>query len=193
MSTDVYLVGDTTRLSWTVKDDSGNPVAPATATLTITLPDGTTTTPTLSNPSTGVYKYDYVNLAPGPHSALFKTTGTGTTVAEQDAWDTYAAAQSYVTLAEVKAYLGDTSIADGELNNIIAAEQAAQARKCRIDLYSPDLKEALKRRVARNIAARNIPVAQFTSFEGGSTSTSVPRNDAEINRLEGPYRKLRVG
>lgn len=193
MATDMYLVGDVTPLSWTVKDDDGNPVAPASATLTITLPDGSTTTPTLENPSVGVYEYDYVNAAAGPHSALFATTGTGTTVAAQDSWVAYAVAQSYVTVAQVKAYIGDTSIVDAELSNIIAAEQAAQARRCRIDLYSDDLKEALKRRVARNIAARNIPVAQFTSFEGGSTSLSLSRNDAEITRLEAPYRKLTVG
>ena len=98
-----------------------------------------------------------------------------------------------VTLLDVKAYLGDTSVPDAELELIIAAEQAAQARVCRIDNYGPDLVEALKRRVARNIAARNIPVAQFTSFEGGTTSSSVPRRDPEVTRLEAPYRRLVVG
>ena len=65
---------------------------------------------------------------------------------------------------------------------------------CRIPAaYPADLGEALCRRVARNLAARSVPVASFSAFEGGGTVTRVPQRDAEVARLEGPYRRLVVG
>lgn len=97
-----------------------------------------------------------------------------------------------VTLAEVKEYLGDVSEDDTEITLALAAEAAAQGRRCVIPADVPDdLAEALKRRVARNLAARRVPLATYTAFEnGGGTSTRVPTGDAEIDRLEKPHRRM---
>ena len=87
-----------------------------------------------------------------------------------------------------------TSASLTELEGALAAETAAQAARCRVTPYTDDLREALMRRVARNLAARAIPVATWTSFEGGGgASTRVPTSDPEIARLEAPYRRLVVG
>lgn len=59
--------------------------------------------------------------------------------------------------------------------------------------YPADLREALLRRVARNLAARAVPVASFTAFDGGATSTRVPGRDPEVRRLEAPHLRLSVG
>jgi len=97
-------------------------------------------------------------------------------------------------LDAVTAYLGETSAADEDIQDALDAETAAQAARCRIpQVYPADLAQALKRRVARNLAARSVPVATFTSFEGGGTSARVPTVDAEIARLEAPYRRRTVG
>ena len=129
---------------------------------------------------------------PGRHVARFTATGLYGGAAE-DVFDITASNLGYVTVTDVRDYLGDISEQDSEINGALQAEQAAQAARCRLDPYTADLREALMRRVARNLAARRVPIATFTSFEGGGTSSRVPQSDPEIVRLEAPYRKLRVG
>ena len=95
---------------------------------------------------------------------------------------------------DAAAYLGETSWATEDIAAALAAEAAAQARSCRLPVPLPaDLREALLRRVARNLAARAVPVATFTTFEGGASTTRVPMSDPEVRRLEGPWRRTVVG
>jgi len=191
MSTSSFLVGAVVPLSFTVTDEAGGLAAPGAVTLTITLPNGTTSTPTPENPSTGVYTYDFTPASAGRHVARFVATGANAG-ADEDAFDVIAAnTGSGPSLADVKEYLGDVSESDGEIQDAFDAERAAQTRRCVVDLYPPDLVEALKRRVARNLAARRVPLATYTAFEnGGGTSTRVPTGDAEIDRLEKPHRRM---
>ena len=189
---DTYTLGALVPLTFAVYDPDGDYVAPDSATLTVTLPDGTTTSPTLVNDDTGIYTYDYPTVQVGPHSAVFVATGAnGGTI--EDVWLVTATGLTVVTVDDVRGYLGDTSASDDTLAGVLAAEQAAQAARCRLDPTNADLREALLRRCARNLAARSVPVASFTSFEGGATSTRVPTSDPEIARLEAPYKRLPVG
>lgn len=100
-----------------------------------------------------------------------------------------ADASALVTIDDLRDYLGDTSVSEDGLRDALAAERAAQAARCRVEPYTADLRQALLRRVARNLAARSVPVASFTSFDGGATSTRVPGRDPEVSRLEGPHRR----
>lgn len=188
---DTYTLGQPVPLTFQCYDTDGALVAPTTAVLTVTLPSGSTVTPTLDNPSTGVYQLDYVPSATGRHVAAFVSTGIGAGAAV-DVFDVVATNLSVVSLADAKAYLGQTSWSDGEITKAIAAEQSAQAKVCDIDDYGPDLREALLRRVSRNLAARAVPLTTFNTFEGGTASTRVPMRDAEVVRLEAPYRRLVV-
>lgn len=96
-------------------------------------------------------------------------------------------------LAAVKAYLGvDHTWSDADIADALAAETAAQSRRCLVTPYEVDLGQALKRRVARNLAARAVQVTTYTSFEGGASTQRVPTRDPEINRLEGPFIKAVV-
>lgn len=100
------------------------------------------------------------------------------------------------TASELLGYLGldETSADLTTLGAVLVAEAAAQARRCTIpDPYPDDLREALLRRCARNLAARAVPIATFNSFEGGGQSARVPTKDAEIARLEAPFLTLMVG
>lgn len=87
-----------------VFDVNGNPVNAGTITLTITLPDGTTATPTPSNPATGQYTYSYQPPIPGRYMVRWVTTtpGTGYT----DTFDVAEAVPpSILSLAEAKVHL----------------------------------------------------------------------------------------
>lgn len=100
------------------------------------------------------------------------------------------------TAEDVEAYLGDTSYSTDDITAVLAAEKAAQAARCRVPgdeaTWPADLAEALKRRVARNLALRMLPLAQL---EGDAdVGLITPRVvDAEVRRLEGPWRKLVFG
>jgi hypothetical protein len=82
-----------------------------------------------------------------------------------------------------------------EVTDALAAETAAQAKACTIpDPFPADLAEALKRRVAHNLALRGLPLGiQASISEVAVTTTRVGGLDAEVARFERPYRKLVVG
>lgn len=71
-----YDLGDTVRLQAICTDPGGTPATAGTATLTITLPDGTTTSPVVPSPAgaLGQYTVDYVTTAPGRHAARWVFT-----------------------------------------------------------------------------------------------------------------------
>lgn len=98
------------------------------------------------------------------------------------------------TLSEAKAYLDNPSYTDDEVQFALDAETAAQRRACVIPETVPaDLKNALLRRVQRNLAVKPVTLVTYNSFEGGSTSQRIPSVDVEIRRLEAPYRRLVMG
>lgn len=162
----------------------------------VTAPDGTTATPTpvVTGGSVSVV----VPLADaGRYLAVLTVSG------DVNAVEPFTANAAEPTtagempdLTEVKAYLstnGGTSATDESITEALDAEAAAQRAVCDVPpVYPDDLREALKRRVARNLAARSVPIAQVTTFEGGASATHVPRTDPEVIRLEGPYRKVVV-
>jgi hypothetical protein len=79
-----------------------------------------------------------------------------------------------------------------------AAEKAAQRSVCKVpadDVAWPaDLAEALCRRVAANLAVRKNPLSiETTASEFGTSMFRVGGRDAEVRRLEAPYRKRVVG
>jgi hypothetical protein len=189
---DAWIVGSVIPLAWTITDRWGDPADPTTVTLTATLAGGVPETLTTTSPRTGEILAAYRPMAPGPYVFRLVLDGDYATAVEDRALVT-AVDSHDLTVVQMRAYLGDTSADDAELAGAILAERHAQAARCRIDRYGPDLLEALKRRVARNLAARRVPVASFTAFDGGSTSTRVPTQDPEIRRLEAPYRRISVG
>lgn len=188
-------VGDVWEIGVVCLDDDGVPVA-ATVAVTMTNPTGGTSALTVvPEEDTGYYLAQYLLGAAGRHLAVAAVSGA---VSASVPFTAYAQAPTSAAgvpdLAAVKVYLGETSWSDAEIADALAAESAAQRRKCRIPAnYPEDLGQALKRRVARNLAARAVPVATFTSFEGGTTSARVPQLDAEIKRFEAPFPRGRVG
>lgn len=73
-----FDLGDTVPLTVQIRDATGALANATDVTVTITLPDGTTASPTVMNPpaSTGVYIYDYSPTMAGRHLVRWVATGT---------------------------------------------------------------------------------------------------------------------
>jgi hypothetical protein len=104
------------------------------------------------------------------------------------------------TLADVRAWVGVslTSITDAQLQGVIDAEVALQASTCDLTptdetstAYPPEMVQALYRRVARECAARGLPLG-LTDVVGEYGPARIPTFDAEISRLEAPRRNVVV-
>ena len=89
-----------------------------------------------------------------------------------------------------------TLLPDEQLQQVIDAEALIQARLCRIPedpaALTPDLVQAIYRRVAREVAAKGVPLGMLGGDSEFGTAR-LGRFDAEIERLEGPNRKVVVG
>lgn len=110
-----------------------------------------------------------------------------------------------VTVDDIVSYMGGEDdavnwLVEGdypEIENALAAESSAQGNRVvyPVDengdlVAAPDLDEALKRRVVRNLAMRTLPTAINFDETG---STRIGAQDPEIRRLEGPYLRMSVG
>ena len=100
------------------------------------------------------------------------------------------------TAEEVTAYLGETSASTEEIADALAAEKADQANRCTVpadtDPWPATLSQALKRRVARNLALRGLPIAVLQG-DSESGSLVLPGTDPEVRRFEAPHRRITVG
>lgn len=185
-------VGDTWLLGVAVYKDTDGNLVDATVTVTVTKPDTTTTNPAAVRDSLGVYIASHEITQTGRYTARVVVTGPVVS-AVPFAVDVETVGGARPTLAQVKDYLKDaaTGWSDPQIQAALDAEAAAQARVCRIGaVYPPDLAEALKRRVRRNLAMRGIPLGVQNSPDGGPVRVG---RDPEIRRLEAPFPKLKVG
>lgn len=102
------------------------------------------------------------------------------------------------TATDVSVYLLDAGLPVPEaaaLAAVIAAETAAQASAVRVPEagYPADLFEALCRRVAHTLATRPLALGvQMELSETAVATTRVGGLDAEVRRLEAPYRRRPV-
>lgn len=80
----------------------------------------------------------------------------------------------------------------------LAAEKDEQAGRCRVPADTADwpagLAEALCRRVARNLAARGLPLGFIPGLDTSEgTGAYLGSTDPEVRRKEARYRKLVLG
>jgi len=115
-----YDIADSVPIAWDVEDASGTLVTALTAVLTITLPDGTTTAPTVPTPAVaGQYRVTYVPAVKGRY-----TWGAVTTVPNTAYGDVFdvrgAASTSLLSLQDAKTQLKITNTAsDDELRGYL--------------------------------------------------------------------------
>lgn len=125
-------LGSVYQVAVDVLNASGALVNPDTATLTITLPDGSTVTPSVPAPtSTGQLRVDYVTVQAGRH--IWRMVTTAPTTAYADVFDVQAATpDGIVSLADARTQLnmGPTETSDDdELRIFIAAATRAVERE----------------------------------------------------------------
>lgn len=112
----MFDLGDVVPLTVQIRDSNGNLANAGGITLTIGLPDGSSISPTPSNPTTGTYQLDYVTTQSGRHSVRWLATGANGS-AFTDGFDVRAADPGYIiSLADAKATLNmsATNTADDE-------------------------------------------------------------------------------
>jgi hypothetical protein len=191
-------VGGRWLLSFRVLDTDGDPPA-VTPTVAITLPNGSAgVAPALITDGNGFFAFDYPVTVPGRHLATVTAAGYGVATWVMWAADPTAGA-ALPDVDDVDAYLksgtGEHSWSADDMLDALTAEESAQRRVCRIRaLYPPDLRQALLRRVQRNLALRPNALAMFRGdAETGDPQAFLPGADPEVRRLERPYRKLPKG
>jgi hypothetical protein len=117
-----YDLGDVVPLGITITDSTGANANASAVTCTITLPDGTTSTGSVTNPSTGQYNCDFTPSQTGRHAVRWLATGTNASAYVDDFLVRDFAELGIVGLAEAKEYLNipatDTTV-DEELRSFI--------------------------------------------------------------------------
>jgi len=111
-----FDLGATARLTAECRDPGGVLASAATAVVTLTLPDGTTATPPVTEEATGRYQADYVTTVPGRHTVRWEWTGPAS--AYTDVLDVLEAAPpAILSLADAKQHLNlkNSSDDDGEV------------------------------------------------------------------------------
>lgn len=94
-----------------IKDSSGALADATTVTLTLTRPDGTTETPTVLHPSTGVYRVDYVPLQAGYYTLTWTATGSNAGVFTDSFEANDAQSLPIVSLADLRRHMNwDTGV-----------------------------------------------------------------------------------
>lgn len=160
-------------------------------TVVVTLPGGSTTSPTVERAATGLYRALYTAGTSGRYVARATTT---TDAVDFAAYATATTAGTGMpTVNDVANYLGSTSFEEDELQDALDAEAAAQRARCRVGaVYPDDLRQALLRRVHRNLAMRQSPLALLVDRDTNA-SNYISGSDPEVKRLEAPHRRLVVG
>ena len=119
-----YDLGDVVPLGITITDSTGANANASAVTCTITLPDGTTSTGSVTNPSTGQYNCDFSPSQTGRYAVRWLATGTNAAAYTDEFNVRDYADLGLVGLAEVKAHLNipttDTTL-DEELRRFIDA------------------------------------------------------------------------
>jgi hypothetical protein len=197
----VLDVGDTWLLGVEVRTDEAGAQAlgalvDADVTITVTRPDDTTAEPAVVHGGTGRYVASYKLLAAGRHFAVAAVSGAVVSVVTFTA-DAMAPGVP-PTVTELRTYLEQPGVnlkwTDVELGEVLAAELENQAEVCRMPgaVFPAWARRAVLRRCQRALTLKSLPLATPQGDAEGGLSF-IPRRDPEIDRLEGPHRKVVFG
>lgn len=129
----MYDLGDSVAQQLTTRDSSGNPADATTVVCTITLPDASTATPTVSHPSTGVYTISFPTTQAGRHLLRWVTTGPAQ-VQTDVFWVAPTDPGMIISLAEARLALRNVSSAstatDEDLRSLIVSATAPMEDLC---------------------------------------------------------------
>lgn len=101
----VYDLGDVAALGVTILDAAGNPANATTVVATVAAPDGTTSTPSVTNSGTGLYDIAYTPTQYGRYTIRWVATGTNASAYADEFTVRDFLALGVVSFDEVKAHL----------------------------------------------------------------------------------------
>lgn len=168
-----YDLGDVVTVSVNVKDSAGAAANAGAMVLTITAPDGTTSTPSPTNTPTGVYTATYTPDQVGRHLVRWVATGANAG-AYTDVFDVLdPALMPLVSLADVKAHLNIATTADDEeLRRTLAVATEMAERHCNRALRRKTVVESYDGDTCA-LLLRQAPVLSVTTVvENGTTLTA---------------------
>lgn len=192
----MITVGDPIpNLALEVRDANGALANGGAVTLTITLPDGTTTSPAVSNTGTGLYSAAYTAAQLGEHGVSWLVTGANA-CALTDSFDVESPAVGLVSLTETKAFLRITRPDDDEaLQSIILmasdiAESAEGTGKVwRRTVVTNEIHDGGGDSITTNLR----PVQSLTSISIDGVGGSVADYDVSKWRIRSPYSTFGTG
>lgn len=120
-------IGEVLSLSFYTFDSAGVASNATTVVCTITLPDGTTSTPSVTNSATGTYTVTFTAASAGLHGVKWVATGDNAS-AKEDAFQVDPVWFPVVSLSELRDYLqmsGTDLDRDAELTQFAQAAQSA--------------------------------------------------------------------
>lgn len=182
----MFDLSDSVPLAVDIKDSAGALTNATTITLTLSLPDGTTTSPAVTNPPTvtGQYRVTYVPVQEGRHLVRWVTVTPNT--AYQDVFDVReAASPALMSLADAKAYLNITSAtSDDELREFLNA-----VTKVVESYVGPIVRRTHTARVCGYRSAIPLPHMQVTAVTAVTIvrdgTTPITLSDLTINTAAG--------
>lgn len=170
-------LGSVFQVAVDVLDASGALTNPSSATLTLTLPDGSTLTPAVPLPpaATGKLRVDYVTTQVGRHAWRMVTSNP--TTAYSDVFDVRPAVPTgIVSLADARAQLnfGATETADDDelRGSIGAATRAVERALGKVVVRRSFTDRFTVGGSATQVLLRNVPVLSLTSFVSADGATS---------------------
>ena len=184
-----YDLGDIVGLAISVKDASGTAANATAVTCTITLPDGTTATPSVTNGSTGSYTVDYSPTLVGRHLVRWVATGTNAS-AYTDSFEVNDPADlPVISLDEAKSYLNITSTnSDEEIRQFILEATDIAERLTGRQLRRRTVTRTYSSPPGAELVLGHIPVASVTSISENGTAL-VEGTDYVVNNAAGIIRR----
>jgi uncharacterized phiE125 gp8 family phage protein len=173
---DVYLLGDTVRLSTTITDTAGAAADPTSLTLTYTTAAGTAVTKHWPSPaeitrdSVGAFRYDVTGLSAGHYRYTWTAAGVNAG-ADTDVFDILDpdTVPRLVSSADAKAYLRLTGTADDALLDRMVTWASARVIREYGAIVATTWTETV--RAAGGIVLSKTPIVSVTSITPLTTAT----------------------
>lgn len=145
---DRLLIGETVILPLFVKNANGDLETPTTISLTITLPDGTTSVETLGAPTaTGTYSHSYLTTTAGTYLAVWSLTGPGATGVRKEVSSFKALALTGIKAPDSQLKLGTVRLAARWYSRRLtptALIELGDLGGARIPSFDPDIERLLR-------------------------------------------------
>lgn len=177
-----FNLGDVVPLSVSITDSAGQAANAGAVTVTVTLPDGTSETPAVTNDAVGVYNTDYPTTQAGVHQVRWVATGENASAFIDVFTVDPASDADFISLAELKRHLKkDPAKTDDDAELLEFISSACSMIKDRIGPVSPApftqvewCKHSYRR---RTIVLEQRPVIEVSSVM--VDGTVVPEADAD--------------